>query len=654
MIDWEILFKKQRRSLPRWVIFFIDIVICVGSVLIAFSLRYNFRTSEILFNHNIITSISVVLFFRIAAFFITRTYAGIVRYTGSQDAVRIATAIAGSSLAIYVCVLTYYFVVLMPQGVDNNLIPASVIIIDFFITLVAMTSARLGYKLVYHQVRNASVEKTRVLIYGAGQMGIITKRTLDQDTSSRFKVMGFVDTDRSKQGNLLEGAKIYGEVDVEGLLQKGNIDQIIIAVQELGNQKKKRIIEMGLAHHVIVSNIPPVTKWINGELGINQIKTVKIEDLLGRDAIQLDNQLVNKQLRGKVILVTGAAGSIGSEIARQIMHLNPAKLLLMDQAETPLYELELAFKSEYKFENIHHAEFIVGDICDESRVREIFKLHKPDKVFHAAAYKHVPLMEQNPSQAVQNNVMGTKMLADLSVEYGVSRFVMVSTDKAVNPTNVMGASKRIAEIYVQSLNNKLDRADSDHTRFITTRFGNVLGSNGSVIPLFRKQIENGGPITVTHPDITRFFMTIPEACQLVLEAGAMGKGGEIYIFDMGESVKIIDLAKKMIQLSGLEEEKDIKIRFTGLRPGEKIYEELLNDSENTLPTHHPKIMVARTRQYDFETIQDTINNLILTAMTTDDERTVRGMKQIVPEYYSRNSVYELLDDEREKAAKQIS
>jgi len=406
------------------------------------------------------------------------------------------------------------------------------------------------------------------------------------------------------------------------------------------------VIETCLEHNVKVLTIPPVNKWINGELNIKQIKNVKIEDLLGRDAIELDNALVNQELRNKVILVTGAAGSIGSEISRQLMTLQPDLLIMVDQAETPLYELEYEFKNDLKYDNIKHAVFVVGDIRNENTMREIFKKYKPNKVFHAAAYKHVPLMEANPAEALKNNVLGTRNLADLSVEFGVNKFVMVSTDKAVNPTNVMGASKRIAEIYVQSLNKHLkNKSHQNHTRFITTRFGNVLGSNGSVIPLFKKQIENGGPITITHKDITRYFMTIPEACQLVLEAGAMGKGGEIFIFDMGEPVRIVDLAKKMVKLSGLELEKDIHITYSGLRPGEKIFEELLNDSENTMATHHPKIMIAKVREYAYEEVNDKINDLIITAHTNNhDEDVVRHMKQLVPEFLSNNSVFSVLDE----------
>ncbi len=640
MINWEKLFLKKGKSIPRWVVFMLDLLICTFSLALSYILRFEFEFKEILKEENLMTALLILLFFRVIAFYVTQTYAGIIRYTSSQDAVRIALAVGSSSLVVLILNLAYKYYT------NISILPIGVIIIDMFITVMVMTSFRLGYKLIFQQVKNASISRTNVIIYGAGQLGMITKRTLDHDHNLSYKVVGFLENDRSKVSKFLEGVKIYHEGELDNLLSKGNIQQVIISIQNFSVEAKRNVIETCLEHSVKVLTIPPVNKWINGELNIKQIKNVKIEDLLGRDAIELDNELVNQELRNKVILVTGAAGSIGSEISRQLMSLQPDLLIMLDQAETPLYELEYEFKNEIKFENIRHAVFVVGDIRNENTMREIFKKYKPAKVFHAAAYKHVPLMEANPAEALKNNVLGTRNLADLSVEFGVNKFVMVSTDKAVNPTNVMGASKRIAEIYVQSLNRYLkNKSPQNHTRFITTRFGNVLGSNGSVIPLFKKQIENGGPITITHKDITRYFMTIPEACQLVLEAGAMGKGGEIFIFDMGDPVRILDLAKKMVKLSGLELEKDIHITYTGLRPGEKIYEELLNDSENTMATHHPKILIAKVREYVYEQINDQINDLIITAHTnTNDEEVVRNMKQLVPEFLSNNSVFSVLDE----------
>ncbi|MFN3446357.1 MAG: UDP-N-acetylglucosamine 4,6-dehydratase family protein, partial [Bacteroidia bacterium] len=405
-------------------------------------------------------------------------------------------------------------------------------------------------------------------------------------------------------------------------------------------------IESCLTYNISVRNVPPIEKWINGELSYNQIKNVKIEDLIERDTIVLDKGAIAEQVKNKVVMVTGAAGSIGSEIVRQLLQFGPQLLVLVDKSEVGLYELDNNLNEIIAPHNLKQVKLMVGDICNKDRMEKIFNTYKPQIVYHAAAYKHVPLMEENAGEAVRTNVNGTRTIADLSVKHDVERFVMVSTDKAVNPTNVMGASKRIAEIYVQSLNNFLIETGSSKTRFITTRFGNVLGSSGSVIPKFRKQIEEGGPITVTHPDITRYFMTIPEACQLVLEAGNMGKGGEIYIFDMGKSVKIIDLARKMIKLSGLTLGQDIQIVFTGLRPGEKIKEELLADQENTLPTYHPKIMVARVRTYDFLQAAKEIEDLLELYAQQNDEMVVRKMKLIVPEYVSQNSRFEALDYSR--------
>ena len=433
---------------------------------------------------------------------------------------------------------------------------------------------------------------------------------------------------------MLEGTKIVGLDKLDELLQNNNVAHLIISIQNLLPARKQQIVDTCLNYTIKILTVPPITNWINGELSFKQIKKVKIEDLLGRDPIILDKEDIEKQLSGKVILVTGAAGSIGSEIVRQIIPFNPKLIILVDQAESPLYEIELELFDKHKQQCY---EVVIGDVRNRERMGNVFRTFNPQIVFHAAAYKHVPMMENNPSESIFTNVLGTRNLADLSVEYKVEKFVMISTDKAVNPTNVMGASKRIAEIYTQSLSKK------SNTKFITTRFGNVLGSNGSVIPRFRQQIENGGPLTITHPDITRYFMTIPEACQLVLEAGAMGQGAEIFIFDMGKSVKIVELAKKMIKLSGLTLDKDISIVYTGLRPGEKLYEELLADHENTLPTHHTQIMKAKVKEYDLNEITTSINELIALFDQQDNKLIVKKMKTLVPEFKSNNSIYEKLD-----------
>ncbi len=490
------------------------------------------------------------------------------------------------------------------------------------------------FKALYLELTNPNKDKRSVIIFGAGESGIITKRTLDRDAGTKYKVLAFIDDDTKKQEKKLEGVTIYGIEKLDELLQHHDVSNLIISIQNLAPAKKQMIVDICLNHNTKVLNVPPVTNWINGELSFKQIKKVQIEELLERDPIQLDKEDIQKQLSGKVILVTGAAGSIGSEIVRQLIRFNPEKIVLLDQAESPLYDMEMELHDKYS--QLRY-EVVMGDIRNKERMENVFQTFHPQIVFHSAAYKHVPMMENNPSESVLTNVLGTKTIADLSVEYKVEKFVMVSTDKAVNPTNVMGASKRIAEMYTQSLNKK------SNTRFITTRFGNVLGSSGSVIPRFRQQIETGGPITITHPDITRYFMTIPEACQLVLEAGAMGKGGEIFIFDMGESVKIYDLAVKMIKLSGLVLDKDIRIIYTGLRPGEKLFEELLADHENTLPTHHKQILIAKVKEYDFATVSNSISELILLFEKQNNKSIVKKMKELVPEFKSNNSVYVELD-----------
>jgi FlaA1/EpsC-like NDP-sugar epimerase len=458
------------------------------------------------------------------------------------------------------------------------------------------------------------------------------------------KVAAFFDDNPKKIRKSIDGIEIFDfDNDFENIIKKYNIDTLILTPTNLSKNRKQEIIEKCLNSNVNIRTVPPVDKWINGELSFNQIKNVNIEDLIERDTIELDKQGISAQLDGKIVMVTGAAGSIGSEIVNQILNFRPKKIVAIDSSEIKLYDLEHELLDKHKNEFLRCTELILADIGNENRMRGIFEKFRPEIVYHAAAYKHVPLMESNPSEAIKTNVGGTKNIADISVEFDVEKFVMVSTDKAVNPTNVMGASKRIAEIYVQSLNNELLLNQKANTKFITTRFGNVLGSSGSVIPKFRKQINEGGPSTVTHPEITRYFMTIPEACQLVLEAGFMGKGGEIFVFDMGKSVKIIDLAKKMVKLSGLTLGKDINIAYTGLRPGEKIYEELLNDGENTLPTHHPKIMIGKVRLYNFQEVLRSTNDLLGLYNKQNQMAIVAKMKEIVPEFQSKNSVYESLD-----------
>ncbi len=625
----KILEYFWKYNLPRWSILIIDLLICAFSLTLAFFLRFNFKSIPPEDLKNLPYDYVLVLLVRLITFFISKTYKGVVRYTGAKDATRIFAIILLSSFVLYLINIFTRQILL-----GYYIIPHSVIIIDALVTIFIMISSRLAIKAIYFENKNPEKQKTQVIIYGAGESGIITKRTLDRDAAVRYKVVGFVDDDEKKKGRSLEGAFIYPTSKLAELIKENDVESVIISIQNLSPENKNKIIDECLQLGVRVLNVPPIAKWINGELSFNQIKGINIEELLERDPIKLDNGLINEQLNNKIILITGAAGSIGSELARQCAKFNPALLVLLDQAESPLHELELEFNEKT---NLKKHEVVIGDVRNKERMQNVFNTFKPQIVFHAAAYKHVPMMENNPSESILTNILGTKTVADLAVEFKVEKFVMISTDKAVNPTNVMGASKRIAEIYTQSL-GKISQ-----TKFITTRFGNVLGSNGSVIPRFKKQIEEGGPITITHPGITRFFMTIPEACQLVLEAGCMGKGGEIFVFDMGQSVKIVDLARKMIKLSGLKEDRDIKIIYTGLRPGEKLYEELLASSENTLPTHHQQILVGKVREYEFAEVTQFINELILLFNTQDNTRIVAKMKDIVPEFVSNNSVFQTLD-----------
>ena len=617
-------------NLPRWSILFIDTFICGFALSLAFFIRFYFDSvMSVEDKANLPYDFLIVLSVRFISFFISKTYKGVVRYTSTKDTMRIFLVILSGSLLLFVLniislnfVLGYYF------------IPNSVIIIDGLVSLFIMISSRLAIKALYLEIKNPAKEKTHVIIYGAGEAGVITKRTLDRDASMKYKVVAFLDNDTEKLGRSLEGVFIYPQHKLNELIKEYDVELVIISIQKISPKKKNEITDVCLENNIRVLSVPPVTSWINGELSFNQIKSIKIEDLLERDPIKLDDDLINTQLKNKVILITGAAGSIGSELARQCTNYAPKKIYLLDQAESPLHELDLEFTEKYK-----HIDFevVMADVRNNERLRNVFKSFKPQIVFHAAAYKHVPMMENNPSESIFTNILGTKNTADLANEFNVERFVFVSTDKAVNPTNVMGASKRISEIYIQSLGK------TSNTKFITTRFGNVLGSNGSVIPRFKKQIEAGGPITITHPDITRYFMTIPEASQLVLEAASIGKGGEIFVFNMGNSVKIVDLAKKMILLSGLKENRDIKIIFTGLRPGEKLFEELLADNENTLPTHHAQILIGKVREYDYEEVKEIINELIKSFNTQNNELIVQRMKDLVPEFKSNNSVFQKLD-----------
>jgi len=622
--------------LPRWIIFCIDISIVVFVNIFSYWL---FRFLHISFYNtlNPIFRYGLVVLINGFFFLFFKTYSGILRHSTFIDGIKLLYATMYSFLLLVVINYSTFYI----TGKKIYVIPA--LFINLVIVFSVLFLFRIFVKFVFE---NFMVEKNKTklintLIYGADANAISVVNALNSEKPLKFKVLGFIDKDNQNTSKrILDVPILNSKRKISVIMRSVSAEAIIISDKSLTNQQKLDIVEECLEYNFKVFTVPSIANWEDKKEIANKVTNFKIEDLLERNPIVLDNKLISKQLKNKTILITGAAGSIGSEIARQVINFNPKKIIILDQAETPLHHLKLEMDkliTEIKIKTV------ICDIRNKEALNQVFINYKPQVVFHAAAYKHVPLMEENPAQAIFVNVMGTKNTTDLSVEYGVESFVMISTDKAVNPSNVMGASKRIAEKYVQSLffnSNSQEKA----TKFITTRFGNVLGSNGSVVPLFKNQIASGGPITITHPDIIRYFMTIPEACQLVLEAGSMGNGGEIFIFDMGKPVKIIDLAKKMIRLAGLVPDRDIEIKIVGLRPGEKLYEELLNDTSKTLPTHHEKIMIAEELKDDFESLMITITELIAIAHTFNSEDIVSKMKLIVPEFISMNSNFESLDN----------
>ena len=620
-----------KSNTPRWIVVVIDLFLSLVALFFAYVIRFDLKAeADVIKEEWEILSKSILVYVGVKffVFYLFKIHKGLVRHTSTEDLRRIFFASITSSLLFFILgLIRFHFID------EYYLFPTSVLLIEFLASFMLLLGLRFSIKLLYLESMKVKKSEERVLIYGAGISGLITKRTIEKDLASKEKIVGFLDDNKKLAGNRLEGKTIFHTSKLEKMLQEDGITRLIIAIQEPDNNNRKRIAELCIEYNVTVVKVPSTKSWINGEFSSKQLAKIKIDDLLGRKPINLGEDKIKKELNKEVILITGAAGSIGSGLVRQIAKYGPAKIILLDQAESPQYDLQNELRSD--FPNLEF-EVVIGDIRSYERMKNLLATFKPKFVFHAAAYKHVPLMESNPSEAVLTNVLGTRNLVDLSVEFGVYKFVMISTDKAVNPTNVMGASKRIAEVYAQAKN------DLGKTKFITTRFGNVLGSNGSVIPLFQRQIANGGPLTVTDERVTRFFMTIPEACQLVLEAGVMGDGGEIFVFDMGESVKIIDLAKKMVKLSGLELGTDIEIKITGLRPGEKLYEELLAKDENTLPTHHPQILKATVRSADDQHIV-MINDLIKLFRTQDNMEIVAKMKAIVPEFISNNSDFEKLD-----------
>lgn len=616
---------------PRWVIIVLDLLVFLLALVTAYLMRFEVYSNpsiiEYEFNH-LLKSLPFLIAIKLVVFYLFKIHNGLIRHTSFEDIRRLFFAVATTSIVFLIAGL-----IRAEFFGGRYLIPTSVLFMEFFTSLLFLIGLRFAIKVYYYETTKPINRNKSILIYGAGVSGLITKRTIEKDPNLGYKVDGFVDDNKQLVGNRLEGVKIYSSSKIEELIDEFDVSELIVAIQRPEKDNTNTVIDACLKYDVEVKSVPNFKNWIDGSFSVNQIRKINIEDLLGRKPIILDEKEIQSQLTNKVILVTGAAGSIGSGMVHQLTGYNPSKIILLDQAESAIYDFHNELISQDLAGNV---EIVVGDIRNELRMLKLFETLKPEVVFHAAAYKHVPLMEVNPTEAVHTNVLGTKILIDLADKFKVNKFVMISTDKAVNPTNVMGASKRIAEMYAQHKNEISD------TQYVTTRFGNVLGSNGSVIPLFKKQIERGGPITVTHKDVTRYFMTIPEACQLVLDAGAMGQGGEIFVFDMGKSIKIVDLAEKMIRLSGLKLNEDIQIKYTGLRPGEKLYEELLANNENTIPTHHPQILKARHTDLIPEDISN-IDVLIDLLQAYDINAIVSQMKKIVPEYISNNSEFSKLD-----------
>ena len=622
------------KSYSKWLVLLFDCFIFFISFWLYVLIKYVYHLEHLNIHDEMIHMLPLFAAFLINIF-IFGSYEGLVRYSGFGDIKKIGYVCVGTFiLAFMTKTLMIYF---YPYSVIQKFFLSHTEVLFVSMVLFSfMTSSRLVIRRIYNENITHRQQPINTIIYGAGDAGIITKNALEQDTSCCYNIMAYVDESKHKIGKTINGVPICasGEVLNDKYISRNNIKVLILAIPSLDNESRKKIINEIVDLGLEIKSVPFLNNWIDNNFTIDQIEDIKIEDLLGREPIVLGKENIIEGLKGKVIMVTGAAGSIGSEICRQVLHYKPRKLILLDQAESPLYDIQFELRNNEPYRSFNvPMEFIIGNVKDDVKMREVFSRYQPQIVYHAAAYKHVPLMEEFPYEAVFVNVLGTKNVADLSVEFGVEKFVMVSTDKAVNPTNVMGATKRIAEIYTQS-------RKAEKTVFVTTRFGNVLGSNGSVIPLFKKQLAYGGPLTVTDRNIIRYFMTIPEACSLVLEAGIMGEREDIFVFDMGEPVKIYDLAKKMIKLS---RKQGIEIEITGLRPGEKLYEELLSTKENTIPTEHAKIMRAKVNRYTEEEVNVKVDELIRLIPACDDFKIVAQMKNIVPEFISNNSIYSALD-----------
>ena len=627
---------KNLGYLPRWVILLLDIVTITFSGSVTF---YLFKGIGLEYFNSTHEVLKIFLYFGFNVFFFWwfKTYSGIIRHSSFIDAIKI----------FFSQVTTFAFLGLINLGYSiffkENIFLTTALLINIIFSFCLLFLYRVLVKQIFEVYFKGiqAANLVNAIVYGADANAISVSNALQSETPTRFKLLGFIDKYSLNESKQILGLPIINQKKrISVIMRSLNAEALIIADKGLSKEEQLAIVDECLEHNLKVYTVPLISNWENQKEISQKIKSFQIEDLLDRKPIVLDNRSISSQIKNKTILITGAAGSIGSEIVRQVIDFNPATLIVLDQAETPLHDLSLELQ---KLSITTNVVSVIADIRDKVGLEKIFDLYRPNLIYHAAAYKHVPLMEENPSQAIFTNVMGTKNLADLSIQFGVERFVMVSTDKAVNPSNVMGASKRIAEKYVQSLYFDELKGNTDTTKFITTRFGNVLGSNGSVVPLFSKQISEGGPVTITHKEIIRYFMTIPEACQLVLEAGAMGNGGEIYIFDMGKPVKIYDLAKKMIRLAGYIPDKDIKIKEVGLRPGEKLYEELLNDNSKTLPTHHEKIMVAQEEIDVHNNVKLSILEILEASAQYNNHLVVSKMKDLVPEFKSLNSIFEILD-----------
>ena len=638
-IDKILNWYFTKNSLPYWCIFLIDCAIIMFSGFLTYWI-FNNLASLTLNLFQVGSTLFCYVLLSIPGFRLFHTYSGFMRYSSFVDLMRV---VYGNAVSLVLVLLADYGMELLPRDLFAHFNTTSIFLL-FIIATLLMWALRVFVKTLY-DVAFSNTRAVRILIYGAMQGGVGLAKNIKAQRPRKFVVKGFITHFKKTRHQEILGEKVYSVAeDLAEVIQKNDIEAVLVSpyrVKEFreNQEVQDKIIGAG-AKILMAQNVKEMDE--GDELGTEyygnmQLREVSVEELLPRQEIRVDLKSVEELLKGQRILITGSAGSIGSEIVRQVAQFHPAAMMLIDQAETPEHDIRLMM--EKSFAHIS-AETVVTSICNKSRMEEIFRRFKPDYVFHAAAYKHVPMMEDNPSEAVHNNIYGTKVVADLSVKYGVRKFVMISTDKAVNPTNVMGCSKRICEIYVQSLDQSIKQNRNPKTQFVTTRFGNVLGSNGSVIPLFREQIKNGGPVTVTDERIVRFFMLIPEACKLVLEAGTKGNGGEIFVFDMGKPVKIADLAKRMISLSGA---KNVEVKFTGLRPGEKLYEEVLNELEGTKPTFHEKIRIAEVREYEYEDVSRKIDELIELSEQYDDMATVKKMKEIVPEYKSNNSKYEELD-----------